>query len=293
MSESEKPQEPNTIKPETVQQDDVSSKGETAQVKGLWALLYGQYELLMIAFGFFSRIPVPKNIDFSPEKMNQACRYFSLVGWFVALISSAVFYLTYFWLDVYVSTLLAMLTGVLLTGAFHEDGLMDSADGIGGGWTPEQKLRIMKDSRVGSYGAIAVWFSLMLKFYLLLQYAELLGDGGVMLAMLVAYPLSRGVATILMFMCPYVRMTDDSKVKAVTEPKKQLDLAICLLIASLGLVFIPAVTWPLALGLAVFIIVFRWFAFKQVGGITGDLLGLAQQLSELVIIAMLIVALQV
>jgi len=251
-----------------------------------------QFELFFIALGFFSRIPIPQGIDFSAQKLNQACRYFSMVGWLVALVSCAVFYLSYNFFNVNVATLLAMLTGVLLTGAFHEDGLMDSADGIGGGWTPEQKLKIMKDSRVGSYGAIAMWFILTLKFALLLQYAELLGDGAVMLAILIGYPLSRAAATVLMFVSPYVRVTDDAKVKAVAEPKQFSDLYICVAIAGLSLVFSPTSTVLLLVALAVFVLLFRAFAHKQIGGITGDILGLAQQLSELVIYAMLIVSVQ-
>ena len=268
---------PETVKPETVKQQN-------------WFAL--QYELFFIAVGFFTRLPVPKNLDFSAEKLNKACRYFSLVGWLVALVSITVFYVSYNWFDAPIATLLTMVVGVLLTGAFHEDGLMDSADGIGGGWTPEQKLKIMKDSRVGSYGSIAAWFVLSLKFALLLQYAELLGDGAVMLAILVAYPMSRAVATVLMFVSPYVRVSDDSKVKAVAEPKQFSDLYICLAFAFVSLVFVPTSSVLLLVALVCFVALFRYFAHKQVGGITGDLLGLAQQLSELLIYAVLIVSVQ-
>lgn len=273
----------------TEQTETEQAKTVTVKQQGWFAL---QYELFFIAVGFFTRLPVPKNLDFSTEKLNKACRYFSLVGWLVALVSITVFYVSYNWFDAPIATLLTMSVGVLLTGAFHEDGLMDSADGIGGGWTPEQKLKIMKDSRVGSYGSIAVWFVLSLKFALLLQYAELLGDGAVMLAILVAYPMSRAVATVMMFVSPYVRVTDDAKVKAVAEPKQFSDLYICLAFAFASLIFVPTSSVLLFVALALFLVLFRYFAHKQVGGITGDLLGLAQQLSELLIYAILIISVQ-
>jgi len=155
-----------------------------------------QLELFWIALGFFSRIPVPTNLNFSPQKLNQACRYFSLVGWLIAGISSGIYYIVQLYLSTDIAILFAMLAGVLLTGAFHEDGLIDSADGMGGGWTAEQKLLIMKDSRIGSYGAIAMWFVLTLKFALLSSY------GDVMYAFILAYPLSRAVATVMMFISP-------------------------------------------------------------------------------------------
>lgn len=281
----------NQVEPD--HETNIESDNGASQAAKSKCWLAQQYELFFIALGFFSRLPIPQGLDFSAKKLNQACRYFSLVGWLIAVMSCVVFYLSYTWFDVNVATLLAMLTGVLLTGAFHEDGLMDSADGIGGGWTPEQKLKIMKDSRVGSYGSIAVWFVLSLKFVLLLQYAELLGDGGVMMAILVGYPLSRAVATVIMYTSPYVRVTDDAKVKAVAEPKKLSDLSICLAIAGLSLVFVPTSSILLLTALAVFVVGFRYFAHKQIGGITGDILGLAQQISELVIYAMLIVSVQI
>ncbi len=72
-------------------------------------------------------------------------------------------------LGIELQVLMMMLTAVLITGAFHEDGLMDAADGLVGGWTVEKRLEIMKDSRIGSYASVAIWFALALKFFLLLK----------------------------------------------------------------------------------------------------------------------------
>jgi len=256
--------------------------------------LKAELELFWLALGFFSRIPVPGNLDFSAKKLNQSCRYFPVVGWLIGGCCSAAYYFTQIYFSVDIAILFAMLAGVLLTGAFHEDGLMDSADGIGGGWTREQKLAIMKDSRVGSYGAIAVWFVLTIKFALLSSYSNISFSSynGIMLALLIAYPLSRTVATVMMFISPYVRETADTKSKSVAEPKHNSDLVISLILGLLPLLLLPELIIPMLLTLVIFVFCFRHFVHKQVGGITGDLLGLAQQLSELLIYMVLIIGLQ-
>jgi len=256
--------------------------------------LKAELELFWLALGFFSRIPVPGNLDFSAKKLNQSCRYFPVVGWLIGGCCSAAYYFTQIYFSVDIAILFAMLAGVLLTGAFHEDGLMDSADGIGGGWTREQKLAIMKDSRVGSYGAIAVWFVLTIKFALLSSYSNISFSSynSIMLALLIAYPLSRTVATVMMFISPYVRETADTKSKSVAEPKHNSDLVISLILGLLPLLLLPELIIPMLLTLVIFVFCFRHFVHKQVGGITGDLLGLAQQLSELLIYMVLIIGLQ-
>ncbi|NQZ50722.1 MAG: adenosylcobinamide-GDP ribazoletransferase [Moritella sp.] len=264
--------------------------------------LRAELELFWLALGFFSRIPVPANLDFSAKKLNQSCRYFPVVGWLIGGCGSAVYYVTQLYFSVDIAILFVMLTGVLLTGAFHEDGLIDSADGLGGGWTREQKLMIMKDSRIGSYGSIAIWFVLAIKFALLSSYSDINVSSynnmsvssytSIMLALFIAHPLSRTVATVMMFISPYVRETADTKSKPVVEPKHNSDLVISLLLGLLPLLLLPELILPMLFALVIFVFCFRHFVHKQVGGITGDLLGLAQQLSELLIYMVLIIGLQ-
>lgn len=243
-----------------------------------------QLELFYIALGFFSRIPIPAGIDFAAPKLNQACRYFPVVGWLVAVVCSAVYYFVQLYLSNDIAILFSMLSGVLVTGAFHEDGLIDSADGMGGGWSIEQKLLIMKDSRVGSYGAISLWFVLALKFALLAS------SSNVILALLLAHPLSRSISGLMMFISPYVRETADAKVKFIAQAKHKTDLYISLILGFSGLIFTPQYILPLLSALAIFVVCFRYLAHRQIGGITGDVLGAAQQLSELLIYIVLIVA---
>ena len=92
-----------------------------------------EIDLFLVAMGYFTRIPMPKWVEVDADKLNKASRYFGLVGLLVGLLSAIVFWLTQNWLPAGVSVLLAMVTGVLLTGGFHEDGLADTFDGFGGG----------------------------------------------------------------------------------------------------------------------------------------------------------------
>jgi len=127
-----------------------------------------QWHLMLLAISFFTRIPVKHSVDISSKMLNEASRYFALVGLIVGAFSALAFYLAITIVPVEIALLIAMFTSVLLTGAFHEDGWADVWDGFGGGWTIENKLNIMKDSRLGTYGAAALFFILMIKYQTLL-----------------------------------------------------------------------------------------------------------------------------
>ena len=97
-----------------------------------------ELHIFFTALMFYTRIPCPKNINHHPDYLNKASRYFPLVGWIVGGISFLIFYMTSFLFSVEIAVLLSMITGVLVTGAFHEDGFADVCDGFGGGWTKEK-----------------------------------------------------------------------------------------------------------------------------------------------------------
>ena len=121
-----------------------------------------QWILFKTAIMFFTRIHVG-NLPYSKENLQASARYFSWVGVLVGLTGGLVLWASSFVFSPALSVLFSMLTTILLTGAFHEDGLSDTADGLGGGWEKDRILAIMKDSRVGSYGVIAIVMVLMLK----------------------------------------------------------------------------------------------------------------------------------
>jgi len=250
-----------------------------------------ELNLLLIALGFFTRIPIIKELDFSQRNLNQASRYFSLVGWLIGILCALSFYLASLLLPISVSIIASMIVGLLLTGGFHEDGLADSCDGLGGGWSAEDKLRIMKDSRIGSYGSLALWSVLSLKFFLLLEIANtsfIFGNLNVYVALLVSHPVSRSLSTSLIYALPYVSETETAKVKPLAESSRTMDLVINLIIGCSALLILSGVVWDILVSQLVLFILLRWFYYRQVKGFTGDLLGAAQQLSEILIYAVIL-----
>ncbi len=253
--------------------------------------LYKQLTLFWVAVGFFTRIPMPAWVKVDGEKLNQSSRYFGVVGILIGSISALVFWLVSLVLPIEIAVLLAMTASILATGGFHEDGLADTADGLGGGWTVADKLKIMKDSRLGSYGALALIICLMLKYQLLTLLAERLEMGlesnvllSVPLILVLGHGLSRILAASLIYRLPYVREDDSSKSKPVAQNLRVNELLILLLTGLILLLFVPAyIGLILVLCLLLTHMACKTFFQRQLGGIVGDALGAAQQVSELVI----------
>ncbi len=233
-----------------------------------------------LALGFFTRIPMPKWIAFSQTDLNHSSRYFVLVGWIIGLLLAGVFLIASTVFDQPIAVLLTLGFGFVLTGCFHEDGLADTADGFGGGWTKEQKLSIMKDSRLGTYGSIALWFSLSLKWALLSKLSS------PEIALILIHPLSRLVSTLFIFILPYVR--DPTGGKPLAEQQKFSDLSISFL-TCFPIIFLMNNVFIILTGLFITILVLRSLFKRQIGGFTGDALGASQQISELVILLGLVV----
>ncbi len=248
--------------------------------------LINQYQLFMLALGFFSRIPMPKNIPYSEERMNQAGRYFALVGLLLGSLCAAVLWSAQLLFPASVSIFIMMVFSLLLTGAFHEDGLTDMADGIGGGMTIERRLTIMKDSRIGTYGASALVMVLLGKFVLL---SELIQFESILLFVVVAYTLSRAVAASLIYDMPYVSDTDTSKSKPLAQKQSRVELWVLLTTGLLPCLMLGLSTtvWLVAVVLTFRVLFKRWLTVR-IGGFTGDCLGAAQQIGELLIYLTLI-----
>jgi adenosylcobinamide-GDP ribazoletransferase len=248
--------------------------------------LINQYQLFMLALGFFSRIPMPKNIPYSEERMNQAGRYFALVGLLLGSLCAAVLWIAQLLFPASVSIFIMMVFSLLLTGAFHEDGLTDMADGIGGGMTIERRLTIMKDSRIGTYGASALVMVLLGKFVLL---SELIQFESILLFVVVAYTLSRAVAASLIYDMPYVSDTDTSKSKPLAQKQSRVELWVLLTTGLLPCLMLGLSTtvWLVVVVLT-FRMLFKHWLTARIGGFTGDCLGAAQQITELCIYLTLI-----
>lgn len=262
-----------------------------------------QWHLLLLAISFFSRIPVELKVDVTANMLNQASRYFAVVGVLIGACSALAFYLSASILPIELALLIAMFCSVLLTGAFHEDGWADVWDGFGGGWTVENKLNIMKDSRLGTYGAAALFFILMIKYQALLALIQqnithtallnesMLSESLSMLSILVlGHGLSRVLATSLIADMPYVSEDATSKVKPLAQSLSSNSYLI--LLSTGGLVIALTLSFSIAWKLVAILLLTRWclkrWFTKQLGGYTGDCLGAAQQLSEVVIYLVLL-----
>ena len=244
-------------------------------------MLNRELTLFFTALMFYTRIPVPKWVGHSPEQLNRATRYFPLVGWIVGGGMVGVIYLSQWVLPLSLSLMLGLAASVLLTGAFHEDGFADVCDGFGGGWTKEQILRIMKDSRLGTYGTVGMLLLFGSKFWALYE----LGQRNLPLlfvTIIASHAASRGLAATFIRTHHYVREDADSKSKPVAQRLSSADL----LIAG-GFALLPMALFPhgwLVLSIIPAVLV-RWYLggyfTRWIGGYTGDCLGATQQLSEL------------
>ena len=240
--------------------------------------LTSEVQTILTAVMFFTRIPVPAAwIGYSEERLRRSARYLPIVGLLVGGISAVTFLAVSFILPVSVSLLLALAVGIWLTGGFHEDGLADFADGFGGGYTRERTLEIMKDSQIGSYGALALIFALALKITALAE----MPPSFIPWCFIAAHSSSRLLAVSFMHTHSYARMGDSAAKSApFAPPLKRRDLWVA---AALGLV--PLIAMPSALWLAfVPLLALRiWFArllSRRLQGYTGDCLGAVQQIGE-------------
>lgn len=232
------------------------------------------WRYLLTAVTFFTRIPISLNA-FAESDLNKATRYFSLIGIFVGAVGALVFWLCDFLLPLEVAILLSMVATVLLTGAFHEDGLSDTVDGLGGGWNKERALTIMVDSRIGSYGAIALVLALLIKYQALSYQVVALMP----ISIIAGHALSRLCAVLVMFTQSYVKSEGKSKPLATRLSVFELTIA-----TFFGLLPMAFLAMKYLFALVPVIIVWLWFSAKiqkRIGGYTGDCLGAMQQLTEI------------
>lgn len=264
-----------------------------------------QWILFKTAIMFFTRINVG-NLPYSKENLQASARYFSWVGVIVGLTGGLVLWASSFVFSPALSVLLSMLTTILLTGAFHEDGFADCCDAFGGGWTVEKILTIMKDSRLGTYGVIGLIGILFAKYLLLLELTENFPAGIVLLGIVAAHANSRFWATTLMQKLVYVQDIDSSKSKPLADRKLTRKETAVLALGSfvpLAVFFIFLYTpiqalnqfsldlnftswflsflfWVQVPPFIVQLFAVRYFK-KWIGGYTGDCLGATQQVCEI------------
>lgn len=242
---------------------------------------------LLLAVQFYTRVPVTGRlagwVGFSPAMLARAAAHFPAIGWLVGSVCAAVLVGAGHVWPPGVAAVLATAAGLWLTGAFHEDGLADTADGLGGTVGRERSLEIMRDSRIGTYGAAALTLALLLKTTLL---GQLLADGPGTAASVVvaAHVLSRFSVLLARLGLPYVGGTD-AKAKPMADIGGRaghlVATAWALPAAVLAVVALGGASGWLLLGAALPAGYMRRLLLRRLGGVTGDGLGATQQLVEL------------
>ena len=241
-------------------------------------MLKRELEYFFGAIRFFTRLPVPGWVGHSAEALNQSARYFPAVGLLVGGIGALIYLGAALIWPQPVAVLLSMAATIYATGAFHEDGLADTVDGLGGGWEKLRILEIMKDSRVGSYGVVAMVLALLGKFTLL----NGLDAALIPFALLAGHAFSRLCSTLLQATMDYVREDLLAKSKPLATR-----LSTGALLVALGSVIPVLFLLPIANVLSaccLAAISTFWLALKfrrWLGGYTGDCLGATQQVSEI------------
>ncbi|ADL51952.1 adenosylcobinamide-GDP ribazoletransferase [Clostridium cellulovorans] len=235
---------------------------------------------LILTIQFLTRIPININIDIKENDISKGIIYFPIVGVILGAFDLIVYNLAGYVVPGYFQIVCAVLAYLCLTGAFHIDGLADTADAIYSSRKKEVMLEIMKDSRVGTNGVIAIIFDLILKILLISV------SRNIPIAIFLSPVVGKLVQPILMYKANYPR--ENGLGNIYIGKVTLLNSAICCilgtLITTIGVKVIGIIA---TLGCLFFIFLFRKYIEKKIGGITGDILGAGSELAEVLFLLIL------
>ncbi|MGY3610335.1 MULTISPECIES: adenosylcobinamide-GDP ribazoletransferase [unclassified Bradyrhizobium] len=244
---------------------------------------------LRISISFATILPLGHAAAADDGEVTRASWSLPVAGLLVGLVGSAVYAIAHaIGLTPGPAAMLALASTIVVTGALHEDGLADTADGLGGGRTRERKLEIMRDSRIGTYGACALVIPLILRWSALTAIAA---PRSVMIALLLAHAAARaGVPTFMAFVPP--ARPDGLSARGGQPTLQSATIALGLGAIVLALGFGPGKAILAIALLALIGVMMARLAIKQIGGQTGDILGAFEQLSETAILLMAVALFQ-
>lgn len=237
----------------------------------------------LIAMQFMTRLPVPRGIPYSPDALAKSAVFFPAIGLLVGSGGAALYFLLSPHVSRDVIVVLILVYLVTITGGLHEDALGDAADGFGGGREKERVLAIMRDSRLGSFGTIAITLGLLARFVFLAN----LAPGRFIGFLMAGQVLGRWTALPLSFFLPSARDNETGQGKLIAHNITVFSLGAGTLLA-LGIVAIAlpgAALWA-ALIAAAIAAASGFYYRRRIGGITGDCLGATNQLAEIAIYLM-------
>ncbi len=240
---------------------------------------------VVFAGGFLTRLPVARLLPQAdsadtPRVLADVAWAFPLIGVITGVIAAAALMLSHsIGLHPLASALIAVAAGIAVTGALHEDGLADLADGFGGGADTEAKLAIMRDSHVGTYGMLALVFSVGIRAAVL---AGMPGAGTAAMSLITAACVSRALMVGVMSNLPAAR--EDGLGAAAGTPETGTFLTALAVAAVAAFVLSGAVAWILLAAGGAAMVAVMALAKRQIGGHTGDVLGATQQVGEIAIL---------
>jgi adenosylcobinamide-GDP ribazoletransferase len=233
------------------------------------------------AAAFLTRLPLPAPPDPAGAPLAEAGWAFPLVGLVVGLLSGIAYAVAVLLrLPPLAAALIAVGVSVQLTGGLHEDGLADTADGLGGGHDPAQRLEIMRDSRIGTFGVLALIFSVGLR---MVAIAAIAGNGAVIAALIAAHAVGRGLLPLVPRALEPARSDGLGATAGTPSAAVAWSAAgLAAVIALVALDFLPGLTALVVAALA--ISARAVLAQRQLGGYTGDVLGALEQVGETLVL---------
>ncbi len=226
---------------------------------------------------FFTRLPLPSLRNWDAGHLQRSAAWFPAVGFVVGGIAAAVWWLAAeaAGLPPLLASGLSLAASLLVTGGFHEDGWADMCDGFGGGYTKARTLEIMKDSRIGAFGAMGLVVMLGLKW----QAVASVSPTWVVPALIALHVISRAAAASLMAGLRYV--AEEGKAKPLATQLRGGRFWWVMLTGLVAAALLPAANVLVVTAIVlVTVVMARWFV-SRIGGYTGDCLGAAQQVAEL------------
>lgn len=233
-----------------------------------------------MAVSFLTRLPLPSPRNVGKGALAKSMHMFPIAGVVVGGTGAVAYGLAHLLLPPTLAALLAVAVMASATGAMHEDGLADIADGFGGGTDRERKLAIMKDSRLGSYGAIALVLGLALKVFAL---AALASPGWVAGALIAAHALGRAAIPLVMRLLAPAR-ENGLGATVGTPPASTAGIGATLALIVAAAVLPPGAAFAGCLAATAVTLGVAWLAWRQIGGQTGDVLGATEQAAEIAVL---------
>lgn len=235
---------------------------------------------LMVAVQFLTRLPLPFEVDYTPEAARASPRWYPAAGVLIGLIVAVIYWGAALLFPQLIAILVSVAAGVIVTGGLHEDGFADACDGLGGVRPRERVLEIMRDSRIGTYGVLGLGLMLATKVAALAS----LPSAAVPFVLIAGHAASRAAMLWVMASSDYVRGSGAASAVSggIDQRAIQIGLVTTVLACLPLLAVLPVLSVLLGLaGLAAGHYAMRRRFEQRLGGYTGDCLGAVQQCSEL------------